>query len=77
MILAAISISAALVETWFLGDLLGIASLSCGEISVFRLVVLLLLLVGTLLSSVSGLFAGCSEKVFGELMGLTSLLPRM
>ena len=77
VILAAISMSAALVGTWFLGDLLGIASLSFGEMIVFSLLFLLLLIVGTLLTGVSGLLAGCSEKVFGELMGLRSLLPLM
>ena len=70
--------SAALVETWFLGDLLGISSLACWEVPVFsRLLVLLLLFVGMLLSVVSGLLAGWSETVFGELMGFRSLLPLM
>ena len=43
----------------------------------FSVLVLLLLIVGTLLGVVSGLLAGCSEKVFGELMGFRSLLPLM
>ena len=67
MIRAAISISAALVETWFLGDLLGIAfplalstlgvSWSCSSVAVPVLVV--------------------SGMIFGELMGFSSLLPLM
>ena len=64
---AAILMSAALVETWFLGDLLGIsflsallelvASLSCSSLAVHLLV--------------------SSDMVFGELMGFKSLLPLM
>ena len=74
MILAAISISAALVETWFLGDLLGISSLTGLELLVLAL---LLSLVGALVRVVSVIVAGCSETTFGELMGFRSLLPLM
>ena len=57
--------SAARVEVWFLGDLLGIASLFFFSLSVSSAVVVL----------VSE--ASCSEKVFAELIVFRSLLPLM
>jgi len=65
VILAAISMSAARVELWFLGDLLGIAPLFVFRFSVSSVVVVLL----------SG--ASCSGKVFAELIVFRSLLPLM
>ena len=74
MILAAILMSAALVETWFLGDLLGISFLTGLELLVLALV---LSLVGALVWVVSVIVAGCSGTTFGELMGFKSHLPLM
>ena len=62
--------SAALVETWFLGDLLGISFLTGLELLVLALGL-------SLVGAVSVFVAGCSGTLFGELMGFKSLLPLM